>query len=535
MMHPSNPTTVLTLGTRLGGKYVVEAPIAEGGMSLVVLARDMSMDERVAVKLLKAEHRLQTDVLARFVREAKTIRRLQSERCVKVHDVGMDVAHGPFMVMEYLEGRNLRVLLDDVGRIPARRACELAIQVCEALAAAHTNDCIHRDIKPDNIMLLSRGEIDEVRVLDFGISKHTLTGSVLNQDISLIKTISLMGSPAYMSPEQMRSTALTDFRTDIWSLGAMLFEMLAGRPPFVSDSITQLCSMVISDEPPSLVALDETIPPELARVVEKCLRKNPAERFHNVGELAVALLPFAPRRSRMCVEQALSTLAAAGIHVAGREVSQEPPAFSDSTLVLPRPPVVPQFTAGRPSPYPAAPISQPPISQPPFAPSSGNIAFVAPTPSTPALVMTNRGAPTMLNMASIEKQRRRFLPIGFAAGAVIAALLVFATGFGIQSRRAQPKATLAVRAAEPAPPPPAETALPAPAEEPAEPPPPKEIKVTKPVVTPPPPPKAHVAPPPVRLATPTSATGAPTPAPAAPTSKFRVIDDEESRRPRVIE
>ncbi len=108
MMQPSTATTVLTVGTMLGGKYVVEAPIAEGGMSLVLLARDVSMDERVAVKLLKAEHRLQTDVLARFVREAKTIRRLQSERCVKVHDVGMDVAHGPFMVMEFLEGANLR-------------------------------------------------------------------------------------------------------------------------------------------------------------------------------------------------------------------------------------------------------------------------------------------------------------------------------------------------------------------------------------------------------------------------------------------
>jgi eukaryotic-like serine/threonine-protein kinase len=526
-----SPMTVLTLGTRLGGKYVVEAPIAEGGMSLVVLARDVAMDECVAVKLLKPEHRLQTDVLARFVREAKTIRRLQSERCVKVHDVGMDAVHGPFMVMQYLEGRNLRVVLDDVGRIPARRACELAIQVCEALAAAHTNDCIHRDIKPDNIMLLSRGDIDDVRVLDFGISKHTLTGSVLNQDISLIKTISLMGSPAYMSPEQMRSTAHTDFRTDIWSLGAMLFEMLAGRPPFVSDSITQLCSMVISDEPPSLTQLDATIPPELALVVERCLRKNPAERFQNVGELAVALLPFAPRRSRMSVEHALATLAAAGIHVAGREVSQEPPAFNDSTLVLPRPPVVPQFAPPRPSPYPAAPISQPP-----FPPSSGNIAFVAPTTSTPALVMTNRAAPTMLNVASIEKQRRRYLPIGFAAGAVIAAMLVFATGFGIRSRVAAPRATLGARVLDPAPPPPAETVLPPaepePKDEAASPAAPKDVK-TKPVVTPPPPPKAHVAPPPVRSAV--SASAAPTPPPAAPTSKFRVIDDEESRRPRVIE
>ncbi|HVJ93014.1 MAG TPA: serine/threonine-protein kinase, partial [Labilithrix sp.] len=321
-------------GTILGGKYRIDLLLAEGGMSYVYAAHDSSLDERVAIKLLKQEFRKQKDVLARFVREAKTIRRIHSDHCVKVLEVGMDPDHGPFMVMEFLAGKNLRDILESGGKLVTRRACELVVQVCDALAAAHTNDCIHRDIKPDNIVVLTRGDLEDVRVLDFGISKHSLTGSVLNQDLSLVNTLNLMGTPMYMSPEQMRSTSGADCRTDIWSVGAMFYEMLTGRPPFVSDSITELCSMVIEDEPAPISQLEPTVPEELCRIVHKCLQKKPADRYQNVGELALALLPHTPRRARACVERIVSTLTAAGVAIDLSEVSKYPPPNSNTPPVV---------------------------------------------------------------------------------------------------------------------------------------------------------------------------------------------------------
>ncbi len=349
----SDPT--IDVGTVIGGKYTIDALLAQGGMSFVYVARDSSLDERVAIKVLKREFRERNDVLARFVREAKTIRRIQSDHCVKVLEVGLDSDHGPFMVMEFLEGTNLRDILDSTGKLLPRRACELVVQVCDALAAAHANDCVHRDIKPDNIIVLRTGELEGVRVLDFGISKHSLTGSVLNHDLSLVSTMSLMGTPLYMSPEQMRSTAGTDGRTDIWAVGAMLYEMLTGRPPFFSESITELCSMVLEDEAAPVSLLEPSVPEALARVVHKCLQKKPADRYQNVGELALELMPFTPRRTRASIERILSVLAAAGVEVDRSALSVAPPGAGATPLVVPANSPLPRLSGVQPIGTPPAP------------------------------------------------------------------------------------------------------------------------------------------------------------------------------------
>ena len=511
-----NSTSVLAPGALLGGKYVVDAPIAEGGMSIVVLGRDIAIDERVAIKLLKPEQRLMKDVLARFVREAKTIRRVQSDRCVKVHDVGMDPVHGPFMVMEFLDGRSLRAVLDAGGRFVPKRACELALQICEALSAAHAVQCIHRDVKPDNVIVLQRGEIEDVRVLDFGISKHALTGSVLNQDISLINTISLMGSPAYMSPEQMRSTSNADPRSDIWSLGAVLFEMLTGRPPFLSESITELCSMVISDEPPLASTVDAAVPMALAQVVARCLQKNPADRYQNVGQLAQALIEFAPRRARMSLDRTLAALGSAGASF------DDDDGFRESTLIMAA--NTPRSSAVTPPP-PGG--SYPPLTTSAGAwqgASSSRIAFVAPTTSRRLAAM-----PTVVSQAKVDEQRRsKRWAVGIGVLAVAAFLMLFA-GIDARARRRAQLTTAVARPNVEMPLPSAPVAPPSPAPKVEEPPP---VIATAAVAVAAPTPAVVSTVAPASPAAPGIAASA---APKKARTRPRVIDDDERPRPKVLD
>jgi serine/threonine-protein kinase len=313
------------LGERIGGKYVYERTIAEGGMAVVVAASHQELGETVALKLLKPAMLVDQELVVRFAREAKATARVRSEYSVKVFDVGVDDRRGPFMVMEYLKGRDLRTVVEAEGRVGERRVAEIAIQACEALAAAHVLGIVHRDVKPENIFLTEHGNIESIRILDFGISKAALTGSVMNTDLSLVTTQMLMGSPVYMSPEQMRSSTHVDGRSDIWSLGITLYEALAGRPPFTAESVTQLCAMVLEKQPPHLREFNPDVSPAIADVVMHCLRKDPGQRFQNVGELALALLPFAPSRARLSVERIASLFEAIGVPVEVPDRGSSPP------------------------------------------------------------------------------------------------------------------------------------------------------------------------------------------------------------------
>jgi serine/threonine protein kinase len=318
-------------GERIGGRYIVESIIAEGGMSYVLLATHEELDELVAIKVMKPVFLSDGELVARFAREAKTTAQIKSDYSVKVHDVGFDSRRGPFIVVEYLEGQTLGDLLTEQGPVAPRRAVEFFIQICDALASAHSRDVVHRDIKPHNIFITKRGTLETAKLLDFGISKAALTGSVLSTDLSVVATTSLLGSPMYMSPEQMRSSKAVDARSDIWSLGVALYESLTGRPPFDSDNVTELCALVLEQLPTPVSTIKPNIDIALSKVVMRCLQREASARYQNVGELAIALMAHAPSRSRTVVESIVNSLASGGIEVAlDRRVSAPPPLAPDT-------------------------------------------------------------------------------------------------------------------------------------------------------------------------------------------------------------
>ncbi len=271
-------------------------------MGLVVAATHLHLDQPVALKLPRGEIIANADALARFTREAKAAAQLKSEYVARVLDAGVAEDGSPYMVMEYLEGHSLAQLLELHGRLEIESAAEYAIQVCEGLAEAHGRGIVHRDVKPDNLFLVERAPGWQiVKLLDFGISKISFA------EKGNLKTSIIMGSPCYMSPEQLRSTATVDLRTDLWSLGATLYELLAGACPF--DGAQPLADLFVSILERPAQALRERrpeIPEALAATVARLLEKDRDARFQNAGDVATALIPFAPPRARDTAERAAS-------------------------------------------------------------------------------------------------------------------------------------------------------------------------------------------------------------------------------------
>jgi len=292
------------IGQTLAGKYKVEEVIGIGGMGVVVAARHMQLDQRVALKFLKHEAMQSEEAVERFIREAKNAVRLRSEHVAKVTDVGTLENGAPYMVMEYLEGADLSRVVQATGSITIEEAVAFVLQACEAIAEAHSLGIIHRDLKPQNLFVTRRVDGRPlVKVLDFGISKTLEQAGGL----VLTRTSSIMGSPLYMSPEQMRSTKNVDQRSDLWALGVILYELLTGRVPFEAEAIPELCLKVVQDAPEPPKSLRPEIPEGLNTVVLKCLEKNPAQRFDNVAELAAALEPYS-EMARGASERIHSTL-----------------------------------------------------------------------------------------------------------------------------------------------------------------------------------------------------------------------------------
>ncbi|HVZ35666.1 MAG TPA: serine/threonine-protein kinase [Polyangiaceae bacterium] len=311
-LHPPESSTFspedYAVGRVLAGRFRVEHVIGVGSMGVVLAARHLELDERVAIKFIRSDMQRVPGVLQRFAREAKAAVSIKSEHVAQVFDVGTEEGIGPFIVMEYLEGRDLCAVLELEGRLPIRRAVHYVMQACEALAVAHANGITHRDIKPENLFLTRQGDLELIKLLDFGISKAELTGTVFGDELSGTESQCLLGTPLYMSPEQIRHTAEVDHRTDIWSLGAVLYELVTARSAFVADSVRQVWTRILETAPTPLGAHCPEAPAALQAVIDRCLEKDPARRFQNVAELAIALLPFAPSRARLYAQRASSIL-----------------------------------------------------------------------------------------------------------------------------------------------------------------------------------------------------------------------------------
>jgi eukaryotic-like serine/threonine-protein kinase len=303
-------------GDMLAGKYRVEKVLGFGGMGVVVSAFRGDLEQRVAVKFLSHAAAERPDAAERFRREARAAAKIRSEHVARVLDVGTLDTGLPFMVMEFLEGNDLAEELQRHVCLPIEDAVEYILQAIEALAEAHAGGVVHRDLKPSNLFLAQRADGSRrIKVLDFGISK-ALSGSSV-EDMSLTKTAALIGSPLYMAPEQMRSAKDVDTRADIWSLGAMLYEMLSGQLPYTGESVPQVCAALLHDDPIPLRQHRPEVPEGLELVVLRCLAKDRAQRFPSVFELGRALLPYAMPASRVHVDRAERVLRVSDVTISG--------------------------------------------------------------------------------------------------------------------------------------------------------------------------------------------------------------------------
>ena len=290
-------------GDVIAGKYRVDRVLGEGGMGVVVAAWHADLEQKVAIKVLNETALKNAALVQRFEREARAAVKIQSRHVARVVDVGKldDGTH--FMVMEFLEGRDLSQLMKN-GSLGITEAVDLVLQACDAISEAHAYGIVHRDIKPANLFLAEQGDgAVELKVLDFGISKsmgpdHDTGGK------GLTKTTDVFGSPMYMSPEQLLSTAKVDHRTDLWALGIILYELVGGHPPFHSGSVAEIWSAILERPVPVPSLLRGDLPRELEEIIMRCLTRDVEQRYQTVGDLAEDLAPWGSGEHKACIDRA---------------------------------------------------------------------------------------------------------------------------------------------------------------------------------------------------------------------------------------
>jgi serine/threonine-protein kinase len=378
-------TLPLAPGDLVAGKYQVDRVLGVGGMGAVFSAVDHETGERVAIKCLLPTYCENVDVITRFLREGRATMRLTSEHIARVSATGALDSGVPYIVMEHLDGRDLRSVVKHSGPLPVHEAAAYVSQVCAALAEAHALGIVHRDLKPANLFLTRRPNGTAlIKVLDFGIAKYT-SPSLLGDQVEMTRTQTILGSRAYMSPEQMLRPKEVDARADIWSLGVILYFFVTGKNPFASDTTEAMIMRIIQGTPEPLTALVPGLPPAFEAVVLRCLAKAREARFSNVTELARALAPF------------------------GRDLVDHPTMSLDD--------------------------SPPPRSIKPPEPSGPTIrGYSVPEASQPVVVPSARPQP-VASRTSLSHATRRALPLMLAAGATLIGSGIVVGSFIVNTRR----------------------------------------------------------------------------------------------------
>jgi serine/threonine protein kinase len=292
-------------GDVLDGKYAVERIVGQGGTAYVVAAQHLILRRRVALKFLRPELAVQPELGQRFLREAQAAAQMRGDHVARVMDADTLQTGEPYLAMEFLEGEDIAAVIRRDGQLSVSDATDYLLQTCEAVCEAHRLKIVHRDLKPANLFLTQGpGGKPCIKVLDFGLSK-VLTPDGSSQ--SLTDSDHVVGSPHFMSPEQIRTPRDVDERTDIWSLGATLFAMLTGHVPFDGRSMIEVCGALLCGPAPRVRRLRADVPAELEEVVLRCLRVEPADRYESVAALARALAPFSREGSHASPEQTQST------------------------------------------------------------------------------------------------------------------------------------------------------------------------------------------------------------------------------------
>ena len=372
-------------GDVVAGKYVVEHVLGSGGMGVVLSARHVDLGEWFAIKVVRPSFARHAESVARFVREARAAARIKSEHVARVHDVGRLENGAPYMVMEYLAGLDLDQHLRQRGPLHVEEALDYVLQACEAIAEAHASGVVHRDLKPANLFLTRRADGSPlVKVLDFGMSKAGGGEAELQQELTA--TASVLGSPHYMSPEQVRSSKNIDARSDVWALGVILHRLLTGGHAFAAETLSSCLAKIVMDPPASVRERAPWVPAPLEAVVMRCLEKDVSLRLQSVAVLAVELAPFAPR-SQLSIERIVNVLglpqqrpAAAAAPYPGAAIPRDPAS-------VPSIPSVSYQSASQPSAsYPS--VSYQSASQP-----SAPLAGPAPGDGEATAIFVSDGAP----------------------------------------------------------------------------------------------------------------------------------------------
>jgi len=332
----------LEVGAVVEGKYRIERVLAVGDRDVVVAAQHVHLTEPTAIKFLLPHAMYSAEAATRFAREARATAKIKSEHVARVMDVAQLGNGAPYIVMEYLDGTDMATGLRTYGPLPVWQAAEFILQACEAVAEAHSLGIIHRDLAPANLLVVQqRDGRYSVKVLNFGLSKLS-DPAVAGPQVAVTQANTTLGTPYYTSPEQLMAPSQVDAATDIWSLGAVLFELVSGRVPFPAASMADLCMMVTQQAPPSLCELRPDVSPAFDAVVNRCLQRDRSQRYGSVAQLAADLATHAPEATRDYVQRICSLLGVAG-----------------GAVVAPTEPAPPLPDPGRQPAVPAAAPMQP--------------------------------------------------------------------------------------------------------------------------------------------------------------------------------